>query len=503
MQKYRIVPQQENMFWHLVQGMTLDDEEKTLLKNAVIRHVEVSVKAGIWEIALTSQTLIPDSLLQRAAEQIKGKCSLQKVIFYQDIIDIEDGISKVWPQLVTTVAEDNPTVFQLLKRSKYVVDGSKLLIKVPGELGGEIMRAHAVTQLMGRAIKDMLGYRCPVTCEASDEVLQNLSVDDSFNTPEYQAALHKERVAEKQTSTHADAALAPAAAPKKEAKPKAAPKKREDFSKPVVVQGAGNTIFGRSIMGERQLIADLEGETKSVILEGFIGEGAGSGLKTIEFKTGTKMLAFCLSDESDGIACKKFFKPGKGRNGQEEDFDEIMGKLKEGMAVRIRGSVRFDTYMNEYVVFVDSLAKKEIKKREDNAEVKRVELHAHTTMSAMDAVVSVKDLIKTADSWGWPAIAITDHGVVQAYPDAAKAAEKLNIKVIYGMEGYLTGDDFEQKRANHIIFLAKNPNGLRNLYQLVSLSHVKYFHRQPACPRKSLRSTGTASSLVLPVKRGN
>ena len=484
MQKYRIVPQQENMFWQLVQGMTLDDEDKTLLKNAVIRHVEVSVKESLWEIALTSQTLIPDSLLQRAAEQIKGKCNLQRVIFYQDIIDIEDGISKVWPQLVTVVAEDNPTVFQLLKRSKYVVDGSKLTIKVPGELGGEIMRAHGVTQMMGRAIKDLLGYRCPVTCEASDEVLQNLSVDDSFNTPEYQAALHKERVAEKQAEIKADSAAVSVSAPKKEAKPKAPVKKREDFSKPVVVQGAGNTIFGRSIMGESQLIADLDGETKSVILEGFIGEGAGSGLKTIEFKTGTKMLAFCLSDESDGIACKKFFKPGKGRNGQEEDFDEIMGKLKEGMAVRIRGSVRFDTYMNEYVVFVDSLAKKELKKREDNAEVKRVELHAHTTMSDMDAVVSVKDLIKTADSWGWPAIAITDHGVVQAYPDAAKTAEKLNIKVIYGMEGYLTGEDYQQKRANHIIFLAKNPNGLRNLYQMVSLSHVKYFYKnRPRLPK--------------------
>ncbi|WP_173442800.1 PolC-type DNA polymerase III [Selenomonas ruminantium] len=484
MQKYRIVPQQENMFWQLVQGMTLDDEDKTLLKNAVIRHVEVSVKESLWEIALTSQTLIPDSLLQRAAEQIKGKCNLQRVIFYQDIIDIEDGISKVWPQLVTVVAEDNPTVFQLLKRSKYVVDGSKLTIKVPGELGGEIMRAHGVTQMMSQTIKDMLGYRCPVLCEASDEVLQNLSVDDSFNTPEYQAALRKERTAE--TRSDHQAASAPEAKPSKtESKPKAATApKREDFSRPVVVQSAGNTIFGRNIMGERQLIADLDGETKSVILEGFIGEGAGSGLKTIEFKTGTKMLAFCLSDESDGIACKKFFKPGKGRNGQEEDFDEIMGKLKEGMAVRIRGSVRFDTYMNEYVVFVDSLAKKEIKKREDNAEVKRVELHAHTTMSDMDAVVSVKDLIKTADSWGWPAIAITDHGVVQAYPDAAKTAEKLNIKVIYGMEGYLTGEDYQQKRANHIIFLAKNPNGLRNLYQMVSLSHVKYFYKnRPRLPK--------------------
>ncbi|WP_026766733.1 PolC-type DNA polymerase III [Selenomonas ruminantium] len=488
MQKYRIVPQQENMFWQLVQGMTLDEEDKTLLKNAVIRHVEVSVKESLWEIALTSQTLIPDVLLQRAAEQIKGKCNLQQVIFYQDILDIEDGISKIWPQLVTVVAEDNPTVFQLLKRSKYVVDGSKLTIKVPGELGGEIMRAHGVMQMMSHTIKDMLGYRCPVLCEASDEVLQNLSVDDSFDTPEYQAALRKERMAE--TRSEHQAAPAPAAkSAKAETKPKAAPApKREDFSRPVVVQSAGNTIFGRNIMGERQLIADLDGETKSVILEGFIGEGAGSGLKTIEFKTGTKMLAFCLSDESDGIACKKFFKPGKGRNGQEEDFDEIMGKLKEGMAVRIRGSVRFDTYMNEYVVFVDSLAKKEMKKREDNAEVKRVELHAHTTMSDMDAVVSVKDLIKTADSWGWPAIAITDHGVVQAYPDAAKTAEKLNIKIIYGMEGYLTGEDYTQKRANHIIFLAKNPNGLRNLYQMVSLSHVKYFYKnRPRLPKNIIQ----------------
>ena len=195
------------------------------------------------------------------------------------------------------------------------------------------------------------------------------------------------------------------------------------------------------------------------------------------------MLSFCLSDETNGIVCKKFFKPKRGKD-SEEDFVEIISKLKEGMEVRIRGSVRFDTYMNEYVLFIDSLAKKEKTVREDKAEVKRVELHAHTTMSAMDAVVSVKDLLQTAERWGWPAIAVTDHGVVQAFPDAMKIASKSSVKVIYGMEGYLTGNDYDQKRANHIIFLAKNPNGLRNLYQMVSLSHVKYFHRQPRLPKK-------------------
>ncbi len=486
MQKYRIVPKQENMFWQLVQGMSLDEGQKELMKAATIRHVEVCTKKSSWEIALTSQTLIPDALLQEAAAQIRRKCQLESVVFYQDVINIEDGIQQIWPKLVTVVSEGNPTVFQLLKRSKYSVDGSKLVIDVPGELGGEIMRAHSVTQLMSRAIKQLLGYRCPVECNASDEVLQNLEVDDSFNTPEYLAACQKERVAETRAAAPKAAPAAkraPSPVPKAADKPQL-PKHHDDFDKPVVVQGAGNLIFGRGVMGERKLIDELDGEAKNVILEGFIGEGAGSGLKTIEFKTGTKLLTFCLADESNGIACKKFFKPKRGKNGPEEDYDEIIGQLKEGMEVRVRGSVRFDTYMNEYVLFIDAMAKKEKQQREDTAEVKRVELHAHTTMSAMDAVVSVKDLIKTAGRWGWPAIAITDHGVVQAYPDAAKAAKDAGIKVIYGMEGYLTGDDYEQKRANHIIFLAKNPNGLRNLYQMVSLAHVKYYHRQPRLPKK-------------------
>ena len=119
----------------------------------------------------------------------------------------------------------------------------------------------------------------------------------------------------------------------------------------------------------------------------------------------------------------------------------------------------------------------------DKAETKRVELHTHTKMSRYDGLVSAKDLIETAERWGWPAIAITDHGVIQAFPEAAKTAEGLGIKVIYGMEGYMTEEDYKQKRAHHISILAMNQEGLYNLYQLVTLSHIKYFHRQPRLPR--------------------
>ena len=455
--------------------------------------------------------MLPEALLESAADQIAKKCQLDAVVFYQDVVNIEDALAKIWPRLVYETAEGNPTVYELLKRSKYPVDGSHILIDVPGELGGEIMRAHSVTQVMSQIIEKTVGYRCHVECEASEEVLQNLEVDDSFQNPDYIEALQHEkarrakeaRAAEEaaersaggveeggipapafaRTARTADEraplsryeAAAPAheTAASKAAAPKPAKKtvKPADHTahenEPVVMQDRGNLIFGRGVSGALHKITELVGEIKSVVVEGTIGEGPGSGIRLLEFKSGTKLLTFCISDETDGIACKKFFTKGRRRkSGEPElDCDEVMAALKEGMTVRVQGSVRFDTFMNEYVLFVNSLAKKEKKSREDHAEVKRVELHAHTTMSSMDAVVSVKDLIKTADRWGWPAVAVTDHGVVQAFPDAAKALSscKSDLKVIYGMEGYLVQQDHLQKRANHIIMLAKNPNGLRNL----------------------------------------
>ena len=112
--------------------------------------------------------------------------------------------------------------------------------------------------------------------------------------------------------------------------------------------------------------------------------------------------------------------------------------------------------------------------RNDNAKVKRVELSVHTKMGPMDSVVPVRELIRTASHWGWDAIAITDHGSVQAFPDAMYAAEynPFDIKVIYGMEGALTEDHYQHLCANHITILAKNMDGLHNLYRLVSLSHL-------------------------------
>ena len=132
-----------------------------------------------------------------------------------------------------------------------------------------------------------------------------------------------------------------------------------------------------------------------------------------------------------------------------------------------------------------------------------VELHLHTKMSALDGAVEVGDLIKLAASWGHPAVAITDHGVVQAFPEAYAAASKAGIKLIYGVEGYLVDTPRKDSRMHHIVLLAKDQQGLVNLYKLISISHMKYYYRRPRIPREVLVATGTASSSARPAKRGS
>ncbi len=120
-----------------------------------------------------------------------------------------------------------------------------------------------------------------------------------------------------------------------------------------------------------------------------------------------------------------------------------LGELKKGKSILIAGKIEDDQFQHEPVLRPDSIMVRKRKQRKDTAVRKRVELHCHTNMSAMDAVSDAGALIKRAHSWGHPGIAITDHGVVQAFPDAMNAEKSLkdpNFKVIYGCEAYVVND---------------------------------------------------------------
>ncbi|MDD6021184.1 MAG: PolC-type DNA polymerase III [Oscillospiraceae bacterium] len=195
------------------------------------------------------------------------------------------------------------------------------------------------------------------------------------------------------------------------------------------------------------------------------------------------IITFYITDKTSSYSCKIF--------NRKNLCEPILDNLDNGKTVLIKGSIQFDKYAGENVLNVDSLSTVEKIPPIDDAEEKRVELHLHTKMSMMDAVSDAKALVKRAIDWGHKAIAITDHGVVQAFPEAAKAAGD-KIKVIYGMEGYLVDDeqypDFKKKSVPryHIILLAKNKVGLKNLYKLITASNVKHFYKRPLLPRSEI-----------------
>jgi DNA polymerase-3 subunit alpha (Gram-positive type) len=154
--------------------------------------------------------------------------------------------------------------------------------------------------------------------------------------------------------------------------------------------------------------------------------------------------------------------------------------------ITANGDIRYDPFTHEAVLFAAAIENMEAPQRRDQAPDKRVELHVHTKMSALDGLAEVEQLVARAAQWGHQAIAITDHGCVQAFPDACHAAQKHHIKVIYGVEAYLYEKDIKE-RAYHVIILARSAEGLRNLYQLITLSYLHHFYKnRPRIPRAEL-----------------
>ncbi|UOO38814.1 PolC-type DNA polymerase III [Oscillospiraceae bacterium CM] len=143
------------------------------------------------------------------------------------------------------------------------------------------------------------------------------------------------------------------------------------------------------------------------------------------------VLSFDITDYTSSVRVSKFL--------TDENAADVVGRIKKGLSVTVSGVLGFNRYDGELTLEPTGIATASKESRTDTADEKRVELHLHTKMSAMDALTDTSDVIRRAIAWGHPAVAITDHGVVQSFPDAMKAAGD-KIKVLYGVEGYYIND---------------------------------------------------------------
>jgi len=214
-----------------------------------------------------------------------------------------------------------------------------------------------------------------------------------------------------------------------------------DASEPEFVVGDAFTIT------DPTPIRDITGPMKNIVV---LGEVFGTEIK--ETRRSDKLIyTFAITDKDSSIYIKLVR--------TKEELEPYLTNIKDGMTVAIRGYSKIDSFDNEAMINPNAVAKISQKYRKDTAENKRVELHCHTQMSQMDAIIPPAELVKTAHKWGHKAVAITDHGNVQAFPIAMETAIKLNneIKVIYGIENYYVDDTARVLFGEHIDEYMKTP----------------------------------------------
>lgn len=344
-----------------------------------------------------------------------------------------------FPQLYAAVRRDIPSINGTLNNAEVRFENNTLTINL---LNG------------GKTLLDSKGFDKALIKLVSEEFNLYISVNytGTFeveeNSEEYKAAIHdaQEKInrenlqkaaefyqeevetAEKREEKHAENTTVEIEV------------REGKFATPQIIQSSIRPLYGRSIRGKMIPISSISGDSGRIVVWGDVFD-----IEKKVTKSGDKnIFTIDITDYTGSTTAKVF-------NSIKESA--VIDNIKKGDTIVVQGDVEYDKYAGELVVNARSIGTAQKVKVVDNAEKKRVELHMHTNMSQMDAVTSAGALVNRAYQWGHKAVAITDHGVAQAFPDAMKAADKINkdeekIKIIYGVEAYFMDDLVESVKGD-------------------------------------------------------
>ena len=389
------------------------------LSDAIILNVNLYKKTAKMQLDLQTSKIIKLKELIDFEKYIEDRFFIKQVVItikYDEEIDV--NFQDEWKDLYEYISYKYPLIHALLKNSNLIVQDNKIRIDLVCK-GKDVLEARGFDRLIEETIKNIYGKKYKV--EFKEDVPENFIEQFQEQAKELEKQAIKLMEQEVKETVKEE---------KKEIKEVVKEEKSEE-----VKEEKSPLIYGRSLKIKEQLskISELSVDSGKVLLDGEI-----LNTDTRELKSGKFLLTFDLYDGSSTITCKAFLEADKK--------DAIMSKLKGVKGVKVEGTAQFDPFSKELGVISNTIIestgiKREVRK--DEAKIKRVELHLHTQMSQMDGMTAAKDLLKRAVKWGMKSIAITDHGVVQAFPEAHKYLEKdhPDLKVIYGVEAYLAPDN--------------------------------------------------------------
>ena len=445
----------QELFGKLLEQIHFPEKDNSAFRNAAVQSVVVHKKSRQWEFHLIFNKALPYDLFTQFNQSLQlgfkdiAKVSL-KISTPMTELD-ESQIANYWQFIINKAISDTPMLQQACLQTAPEVKDGRVTLVVENEV-----------------IKDLLAQKALDKIEKS---YQELGFPKFRIHPFVDQSASQAKIEElKAKHEKADAALAAKAAAR--IKKNEAAKKTAKKSAPVA-PADGPVQLGRLIDSKQNVIQmkDIEGEERSVVVEGYVFNA-----EIRELRSGRQLLTFEITDYTSSFAVKKF-----SRNSDEE---AQFANIKAGMWLKVRGPVQEDTWMRDLVITAYDVNEVTHTARQDKApqDDKRVELHTHTTMSQMDATNSITELATRAHKWGHPAIAVTDHGNVQAFPEAFSVAQKTGIKMLYGMEANVVDDGIplvynenheELAHQTYVIFDVET-TGLSAIYdKVIELSAVK------------------------------
>jgi DNA polymerase-3 subunit alpha (Gram-positive type) len=402
-----------------------------------LTQLDINKQSRLIILSVNFSELIGRDLLFEAEK------SITKVLAYHAVIKphfpTELFSADYFPQLYTAVRRDIPSINGTLNNAEVKFENNTLTINL---LNG------------GKTLLDSKGFDKALVKQIYEEFNLHISViytgtfEVEENNEEYKAAIQnaQEKINRENLQKAAEFYQEEAETAKQREETHAENTTAEieiregKFSTPQIVQSSIRPLYGRSIRGKMIPISSISGDSGRIVVWGDVFD-----IEKKVTKSGDKNIFTIDITDYTGSTTAKIF------NSIKESA--VIDNIKKGDTIVVQGDVEYDKYAGELVVNARSVGTAQKVKVVDNAEKKRVELHMHTNMSQMDAVTSAGDLVNRAYQWGHKAVAITDHGVAQAFPDAMKAADKINkdeekIKVIYGVEAYFMDDLVESVKGD-------------------------------------------------------
>ncbi|KGX93137.1 DNA polymerase III subunit alpha [Pontibacillus halophilus JSM 076056 = DSM 19796] len=392
-EKMSVLLEQINMPVEVVENYFSESYLTRLVVNKVTKE---------WIFQFHIETILPPDVYQlfssKLMEAFRHLATVRWSITTTDKTLSDEQIGDYWQHFVQSIPDLSPAYKGVLYEQVPEVDGGKLHIYARNGAESEALKKRLTEPF--QQFCTMVGasqYALTISVRSSEEDLKKF----------------------REQRSEEDRTLVQKAIHDKEQKSK------DDEE----VLHEGPLLLGYNIKEAPEQMETIQEEENRMVIQGHIFD-----VEVRELRSGRSLLIIKMTDYTDSLSVKMF---SRG----DEDVEKF-GRVKKGMWVKAKGKIQTDNFTNELTMMASDLNEVKPVKRMDQAAEgeKRVELHAHTAMSQMDATVSASRLIQQAADWGHKAIAITDHGVVQAYPEAYSAGQKHGVKVLYGIEANIVDD---------------------------------------------------------------